>query len=126
MGEGADVLPNTQCPLQHDHCPWVVSGPLWELLREHPDFILQLQSASLVQQVLSGQVVPYTDVEPSGQALRKQYEFLRGWCYTQCKKDYSEQKWTTINLEKEEKFFALLKMLHWVATSLRKPWSWSD
>lgn len=25
--------------LQQDHCPWVISGPLWELLREHPGFI---------------------------------------------------------------------------------------
>lgn len=66
------MLPDTQCPLQQDHCPWAVSGPLSELLRERPKLIWQLQSAHPVQQALSGQVEPCADTEPSGQALRKQ------------------------------------------------------
>lgn len=55
-------------PVSTSHCPCVISGPLWELLREHPGFILQLHAGATGA---LGQVMPYMDAETPGQASRK-------------------------------------------------------
>lgn len=117
MSRGADVLPNTQCPLQQDHCPWVISGPLWELLREHPGFILQLHSVSLVQQVLSDKWCPtgmlrLLDKPPGNGCILKRLMLCTVWERLQ------RVEMSSHSLGEGRESFHFMKCV-WVATSFQ-------